>query len=153
MTEILFYHLVRARLETVLPDLLEKTLVKGWKAVVRAGSRDRVEALDTHLWTYRDETFLPHGAGAPDDAMSARQTIWLTEGDATPNDADIVFLVDGAAQAVDGLERFVRCVTIFDGQDDAAVADARTFWTAAKDAGHDVTYWKQSESGRWEKQA
>ena len=39
MTEILFYHLERAALESVLPGLLEKSLERGWKAVVRAGAR------------------------------------------------------------------------------------------------------------------
>ena len=153
MTEILFYHLERARLEGVLPELLEKTLAKGWKAVVRAGSRERVEALDSHLWSYRDASFLPHGAGAADDKVTARQPVWLTDGDETPNAADVLFLVDGAVQPTDGLDKFVRCVTIFDGGDEAAVADARSFWKASKDAGHDITYWKQSAQGRWEKQA
>jgi len=152
MTEIFFYHLERARLEGVLPELLEKTLVKGWKAVVRAGSRERVEALDGHLWSYRDESFLPHGAGVGDDKASERQPVWLTDDEDTPNGADVLFLVDGATQIVDGLEKFVRCVTIFDGGDETAVADARIFWKAAKDVGHDVTYWKQSAQGRWEKQ-
>jgi len=152
MTEILFYHLERARLETVLPDLLEKTLAKGWKAVVRAGSRMRVEALDGLLWTYRDDAFLPHGTGSMEDALARMQPIWLTDAEEIPNQAEVLFLVDGAEQPADSLAHFTRCVTIFDGQDDDAVALARSFWKAAKDAGHDVTYWKQSEGGRFEKQ-
>jgi DNA polymerase-3 subunit chi len=150
MTEILFYHLERASLETVLPGLLEKTLERGWKAVVRAGSRERVEALDGHLWTYRDDSFLPHGAGKSD---GERQPVWLTDGDDVPNAADVLFLVDGAEAEPSSLARFTRCVTIFDGGDAEAVAAARSFWTAAKTAGHDATYWKQSDSGRWEKQS
>ena len=153
MTEILFYHLERARLEGVLPELLEKTLAKGWRAVVRAGSRERVDALDGHLWSYRDESFLPHGAGAVDDKTSSHQPVWLTDGDETPNAADVLFLVDGASQKPEGLDKFIRCVTIFDGGDETAVADARSFWKGSKEAGHDVTYWKQSAQGRWEKQA
>ena len=61
MAELLFYHLERSTLDAVLPQLLEKTLARGWKAVVRAGSDERVQALDAHLWTYRDDAFLPHG--------------------------------------------------------------------------------------------
>lgn len=150
MTEVLFYHLERARLESVLPGLLEKTLERGWKAVVRAGSRERVEALDGLLWTYRDESFLPHSAGGEN---SERQPVWLTETDEVPNAADILFLVEGAAAEPQSLSEFTRCVTIFDGGDTEAVERARAFWKAVKAAGCDATYWKQSESGRWEKQA
>lgn len=148
MTEILFYHLERASLETVLPGLLEKTLERGWKAVVRAGSRERVEALDGLLWTYRDDSFLPHGAGGD----GARQPVWLTDADDVPNEADVLFLVDGGYAAPSALGAFTRCVMIFDGGDEAAVAVARAFWKETKAAGHEATYWKQSESGRWEKQ-
>ncbi|MEQ1930040.1 MAG: DNA polymerase III subunit chi [Parvularculaceae bacterium] len=152
MPEILFYHLERASLESVLPGLLEKTLERGWKAAVRASSRERVEALDGLLWTYRDDSFLPHGAGG-DAALALRQPIFLTDGTDTPNGADVLFLVDGAAAEIAEIGEFVRGGTIFDGGDEAAVAGARAFWKSARDAGLDATYWKQADSGRWEKQA
>lgn len=148
MTEILFYHLERASLESVLPGLLEKTLERNWKAVVRAGDRARVEALDELLWTYRDDAFLPHAAAGD----GARQPIWLTDGEDAPNGADVLFLVDGAP-VPETLTQFSRCVLIFDGRDEDALARARDFWKQAKAAGHDATYWKQSPAGRWEKQA
>ena len=149
MTEVLFYHLERGSLEDVLPGLLEKTLERGWKAVVRTGSRERVERLDNFLWVYRDESFLPHASGGEAEG----QPVWLTDGDDTPNNPDLLFLVDGANADADGLDEFVRCVKIFDGRDDDALGQARQFWKAAKAAGHDATYWKQSPEGRWEKQA
>ncbi len=152
MTEILFYHLESARLENVLPDLLEKTLAKNWKAVVRVGSRERLGALDAYLWTYKDEAFLPHSASAASEEEAARQPIWLTTGAEVPNGAEVLFLVDGGDLAIEELDQFVRCVTIFDGAQDAAVAGARIFWKAARDAGHEATYWRQSEVGRWERQ-
>ncbi len=40
MTEIRFYHLTRATLETALPQMLEKTLERGQRAVVRVGSQE-----------------------------------------------------------------------------------------------------------------
>jgi DNA polymerase-3 subunit chi len=151
MAEVLFYHLERASLESVLPGLLEKTLERGWKAVVRASSRERVEALDGLLWTYREDSFLPHGSGG-DAAFAARQPVFLTDGEENPNCAEVLFLVDGAAARAQELSEVVRCVTIFDGGDAEAVAGARAFWKSAKEAGHDTTYWKQADSGRWEKQ-
>lgn len=151
MTEVWFYHLERARLEKVLPDLLTRTLERGWKAVVRVGSRERAEALDGHLWTFDDESFLPHGSEG--EAHAERQPIYLTTGTEIPNAADVLFLVDGAVGDPDKLTAFTRCMTIFDGTDEEAVASARAFWKAVKAAGLDAAYWRQSAEGRWEKQA
>lgn len=150
MTEILFYHLERASLDSVLPGLLEKTLERGWKAVVRCGSRDMVTRLDEILWTYNDESFLPHSSGKE---AAAEQPVWLTDSADMPNGANLLFLVDNASAQTCELGSLTRCVTIFDGGDENAVSAARAFWKDVKAAGHDATYWKQSPQGRWEKQA
>lgn len=147
--EILFYHLEHTSLERALPDLLEKSLERGWCAVVQAGSDERLEALNSALWTYREDSFLPHGTAS--DGAPERQPIYLTTGEGNPNGASIRFLVDGA-EAGD-LSGYERAVHLFDGRDEAAVAHARGQWAAARDAGHDVTYWCQNEGGKWEKKA
>ena len=149
MTEVLFYHLEHQPLERVLPSLIEKTLQRGWRAVVQAGSEERVEALDTLLWTYRDESFLPHGTKRDGDAQA--QPVFLTTTTDNPNGASVRFLVDGA-EASD-ITAYTRVVYLFDGRDAAALDAARTNWRAAKSSGADVTYWQQSIEGRWEKKA
>lgn len=148
-TEVLFYHLERTPLERVLPELLEKTLARGWRAVVQSGSQERLDALDTSLWTYREDSFLPHGMAG--DNVPEQQPVYLTTGSDTPNEATVRFLVDGAE--ADDLAPYERVVHLFDGRDDEAVARARTQWTSARDAGHEVTYWQQSEQGKWERKA
>ena len=148
MTEVYFYHLEQSPLERVLPDLLEKTLERGWKAVVRAGSPERVEALNDQLWAYGRATFLPHGSKP--DGEEARQPIWLTEAEENPNGAAILFLVDGAdTEAVSG---YTRVCDIFDGNDEEALAAARARWKRAKDAGHTMAYFQQ-DGARWVKKA
>ena len=149
MTELMFYHLERSSLEVVLPQLLEKTLARGWRAVVRSGTEERLKALDAHLWTYRDDSFLPHGVAGHETDVD--QPILLTTATGKPPDAAVLFAVDGAAP--DGLEAYERCVLMFDGRDAEAVAAARGHWKAAREAGHDVTYWQQTPQGRWEKKA
>lgn len=147
--EVLFYHLERQPLERILPSLLEKTIERGWRAVVHSGSPERLEALDTALWTYRDEAFLPHGT--KQDGHSEHQPIYLTCGEDIPNGAGVRFLVDGAG--TDKFEGFARIVYLFDGHDREAVQHARDQWKAAKAAGCSVTYWQQNEDGRWQKRA
>ena len=149
MTEVLFYHLEPFPLERVLPPLLEKTLERGWRAVVQAGSAERVEALDNHLWTYREESFLPHGSAR--DGNSADQPIFLTADEGNPNGAQVRFLVDGAQCAE--FKDYTRMVVMFDGRDEEARAQARSQWKTARDQGCAVTYWQQSPDGRWEKKA
>jgi DNA polymerase-3 subunit chi len=116
---------------------------------VQAGSEERVAALDTLLWTYAEDSFLPHGTQR--DGTAPEQPVYLTAGEANPNGATVRFLVDGAE--IGALTGYARIVYLFDGRDADAVARARTQWKAAKDAGCEATYWQQSPEGRWEKRA
>ncbi len=149
LTEVRFYHLTKKPLERALPELLEKVLARGWRAVVMAGSEERVEALNTLLWTYGDRSFLPHGSAR--DGHPEEQPVWLTVADENPNGAEVLILTDGAASAA--VPDYSMCCELFDGRDEAAVAAARERWSAYKAAGHALTYWQQTERGGWEKKA
>ncbi len=148
-TEILFYHLERQTLERALPRLVEKSLERGWRAVVRVGSAERLEALDHALWTYRDDSFLPHSRDGGGDV--ANEPVVLTGANANPNAADVLFAVDRAG--IDERAGYARVVYMFDGRDPDAVAEAREVWKAVRDAGEPGTYWQQTGEGRWEKKA
>ena len=146
MTEILFYHLRGQSTEGVLPLLLEKSLERGWRVVVQADSEERIEALDAHLWTFRDDSFLPHGTWR--DAQSSLQPILLTVNEDNPNGAAVRFLLDGSCLPSDAAA-YERIVLLFDGADPDAVEAARARWADAKQNGFDVTYWQADEQGHW----
>ena len=150
MTEMLFYHLEHQPLERVLPTLLEKSLERGWRVVVQASSEERIEALDAHLWTFRDDSFLPHGTWREAEARS--QPILLTVNPDNPNGATVRFLIEGAMIPEDA-EAYQRIVLIFDGEDPEAVAGARARWSEGKAQGFEVAYWQTDERGRWQKMA
>lgn len=147
MTEVWFYHLERSAAEPVVAELLEKTLARGWRAVVRGPDRGVLESLDKALWDWRPESFLAHGFD--DDADAPRQPILLTDGEGRANAAEAVFLLDGAPTG--DLDAYQRCMAVFDGGDAEAVERARALWKASLAAGRDVSYWRQGESG-WRKQ-
>jgi DNA polymerase-3 subunit chi len=147
--EVLFYQLERQQLDQVLPGLLEKTLERGWRAVVQVGGDERLEAIDALLWTYAEDSFLPHGTAR--DGFSDQQPVFLTASEANPNGAAVRFFVDGADGTA--LSGYARIVYLFDGRDEDARLKARAQWTRAKAAGHAVTFWQQNERGRWEKKA
>jgi DNA polymerase III subunit chi len=150
MTEFLFYHLRRQPTEQVLPALIEKSLERGWRVVVQASSEERVDALDAHLWTFRDDSFLAHGTFR--EATAAEQPVLLTARDHNPNAATVRFLIDRAPVPEDA-ERYDRVVLLFDGEDEDALAEARQHWQAAKARGFAVTYWQSDENGRWQRRA
>ncbi|MGH1574432.1 DNA polymerase III subunit chi [Methylobacterium sp. P31] len=150
MTEILFYHMQRQPLEKVLPNLVERSLDRGWQAAIQAATEERLQALDDHLWTYSDESFLPHGTDREPDAAS--QPVVLTLRDVNPNAASIRFLVEGADLPPDA-GQYERICILFDGTDQDALLRAREQWRQAKDAGYTVAYWQQDDSGRWNKKA
>lgn len=154
MSEVLFYHLERRGLDDVLPGLVEKTLERGWRALIRAESADRAGAIDALLWTYNDQTFLPHAQLGDGDA--ARQPVLITVEEGNPNSAQLLFLVGGATAPdwnSETTKAFARVVILFDGRDSDALAAARAAWKDARGSGHDVTYWKETPSGKWEKQS
>jgi DNA polymerase-3 subunit chi len=152
MTETLFYHLERRSLEEILPGLVEKSLQRGWRAAIKTDSAERSDALDTLLWTYDDQSFLAHAQQGDGDA--AAQPVLITVEEGNPNSAEIFFYVGGAMPGDwDSLKGLARVVLLFDGRDADALAQARAAWKEAKTAGHDVTYWKETPGGKFEKQS
>lgn len=149
MTEILFYHLTVSTLEDALPGLLERSVSRGWRAVVQTASEERRNSLDTALWTFRDDSFLAHGLDTEPNA--SEQPILLTTGGENGNDAQIRFLVEGAAPP--DFSPYERGVLMFDGHDEAQLSAARGYWRDLKAQGHEVTYWQQTEDRRWERKA
>jgi DNA polymerase-3 subunit chi len=154
MTEVLFYHLQDMTLESVLPPLLEKSLERGWRVVVQSTSQERADALDAHLWTYRDDSFLPHAIWRGGDAARAGdaldQPIVLAVEEGNPNRANVRFLIDSAALPAD-TGAYDRVVLVFNGDDGDALAAARSAWTDCKTRGFEVTYWQADERGRWQR--
>ena len=149
MTDVGFYHLQKTPLERALPKLLERALERGMRALVVAGSKERVEHLNAALWTYDPASFLPHGAAGEGDPES--HPIWLADHDTEANGATLLVLVDGADSTRQG--EFERVIDMFDGADPEAVSAARRRWKTLKDAGHQLTYWQQTDRGGWEKKA
>ena len=146
--EAWFYHLERGSIDEALPELLEKTLARGWRACVRSTDADMIDHLDDWLWAYRDDSFLAHGrAGEPN---ANRQPILLTAGEANENAAEALFILDEPPGDLAGYE---RCIVLFEGREDEALARARRLWSTYKTAGSAVTYWKQQESRGWARQA
>ena len=147
MSRVDFYHLQSQTLETVLPKLLEKAYETKKSIVLRIGNEERVEFLNGLLWTYSDQSFLPHGSKK--DGNAELQPIWLTSSTDNPNMASFLFLVDGASASVEEVAQFERVFNVFDGNVQNALLQARSFWKELKSEGINCLYWQQDEKGSW----
>ena len=148
LCEVWFYQLERTAIDQALPELLERTLARGWRALVRFENEDRLAHMDSWLWTWRDDAFTPHGQAT--EPQAERQPILLSLTGENVNRAQVLFLVDGS-EAGD-ISPYERCIVLFDGRDPDALANARRRWPEFKTAGYPVSYWRQTERG-WEKQS
>jgi len=150
MAEVFFYHLTESTLDEALPTLVEKSIARKWRAVIQSGGEKVRDDLDALLWSYRTDSFLPHGRDG--DERPADQPVFLTVSPDNPNGAQIRFLVDGAMPP-DDLAGYNRVVLMFDGLDEQALHEARGHWKALKAESHDLAYYKQKPDGGWEKAA
>ena len=148
MSRIDFYHLQRQSLVEILPKLLQKVLSSDKRAFIKVGSSDEAEKLNTALWTYDEESFLPHGSKK--EGFAAQQPVWLDIADNNANGAEFLFLVNGAEIESDKINEFERVINIFDGKEEKALQQARNLWIKYKEAGNEVHYWQQTASGKWE---
>ena len=147
MTEVRFYHMEHSTLEIALPALLTKAITQG-NVVVKSDTAQNVESLNTHLWTFNPNSFLPHGSAK--DGHAENQPIWLTDQDENPNEAKILILTHGSESKE--IKNYDLCCEMLNGNDENAVAQARIRWKAYKDDGFEITYWQQGQNG-WEKKA
>ena len=151
--EVLFYCLEQKSLEDVLPGLLERTCERGWRAIVRVDSPERMNALDLHLWTYSEQSFLAHGT--PETGFASRQPVYLTTGDENPNGAKVLFLAGTVVPSQWPAAKFAgidRIVVLFDGLNPELRNAAYISWRTAVDAGHRAAFWKQNAAGKWEQE-
>lgn len=150
MSRIDFYHLKKQSLDSVLPVLLQKAYTTGKRIMVKT-TEDTVETVNESLWTYNDESFLPHGSKK--DGFAEEQPIYITSADENQNGAGFLFLINGTECDCKQAERFERIFNIFDGNSDAALKQARRLWKMYKDADFEVCYWQQTPEGKWEQKA
>ncbi len=144
--DVAFYHLHANHLAKSLPRLLEKILSTGQRCVLVAGSQERVEALNSLLWTYAQGSFLPHGCA--EDGYAEQQPIWLTTQFENPNDASVLVSTDG--MGIKETPSILRYLDVFDGTDDASLRAARMRWKQHQARGDTLTYWQQDEAGQWQ---
>ncbi len=148
MNRIDFYHLQKNSLDDVLPKLLTKAYETGKRIKVMVGTPERVDFINSQLWIFEDESFLPHGTKK--DGFASAQPIYISADDDNPNNSEFLFLVDGAMMDFENLSSFERVFNIFDGNIEDSLQTARDYWKQLKNSGAELHYWQQNTLGKWE---
>ena len=60
MTQIIFYSTAPLQVENTLFALIEKSLEKGYKSLLLFQDKEKCSVIDEKLWTYKQNSFLPH---------------------------------------------------------------------------------------------
>jgi DNA polymerase IIIc chi subunit len=101
---------------------------------------EEIEALDQHLWTFRDEVFLPHESWWPGKTLlDAEARILLVASDELPRDGepgearDILLQLAPVPHAV--ARRFETVIDVVDHGDDVRLAASRARYKAWVDDG------------------
>ena len=148
MIRVDFYHLQKAPLEHVLPKLCEKAYATGKRIKILLGNEERVEFINSLLWTYVEDSFLPHGSKK--DGFVESQPIFISTSEENENQAHLLILADGATPSLDVLSQYERILNIFDGNDENALNRARAYWKEIKALNGELHYWQQNERGAFE---
>lgn len=147
MTEIRFYHLRTKTAEQALPEILMKAIDGGRRVVVKTPDEKAAAGLNDYLWVYNPDAFLPHGM--KNDGHAASQPVWITAGDDNPNNANVLITTGGAVP--EAPENYSLCCEMLEDRETGQIAAARQRWTSYKERGFTLTYWQQTDRGRWEK--
>ncbi len=148
MTDIRFYHLERQSLEQILPSLVTKALSNDHRIIIKTADDAQTQHLNNHLWSFDQNSFLPHGTKK--EGHAEHQPVWITSEEENPNNADVLILTGGAT--TENMKEFTLCCEMLNGNDSEAVTAARAQWKIYKEAGHEITYWQQGAKG-WEKKS
>jgi DNA polymerase-3 subunit chi len=137
-----FYHLESSPIDRVLPSICDKILATGKRLLIVAEASE-LATLDDLLWTYSNDSFLPHARRErPNPEL---QPILLSDTPEPLNGATNIALGDGRWR--EEALGFARTFYLFGS---AQLGPARTAWRALKgNEAVEPRYWKQDERGKW----
>ena len=86
-----------------------------------------------------------------DEPMADQQPVLLSSKAAASEGVDCVFLIDGEEMEI--TDQTQRCIVMINGRSQDDIGRARKLWKRLKDAGETLSYWQQTDRGKWEKKA
>ena len=147
MTLISFYHPQKHLLDQAVFTLLHKSYRAGKRALVLIETKDRLQYIDTMLWSYDANSWLPHGSDGGEDCVE--HPILLSTEDINRNEAQYLFLLDGMRSSK--IKDYDRCFELYN---ESLGLSAEQAWETLRtfvNSENEISYWFQNKSGSWEK--
>ncbi|MHA1558942.1 MAG: DNA polymerase III subunit chi [Alphaproteobacteria bacterium] len=145
--QITFYQLTVSPFEKVLPKILEKICCEGKRAVILCDSEERVSFIDSFLWTYSKDEFLPHGTKKTPFKTHTRHPVWITCDFENPNNSEVLIVTNGFV--LDSPCDFTRCLDLFDGKNSLSIEKAHERMSLYQKNAYECKYYYQAENGLW----
>lgn len=148
MSELRIYHLTVQSVKDGLPGLITTALGRDLRCHIYVPDALMAEDICDHLWTYQQDSFVPHGTKK--DGFESHQPVWISPDLENPNDADVRFVMAGADIAPDGLNHMDLTCVLFDESDTNARQKTRRLWAESDGMDNiDRIYYRQDENGQW----
>jgi DNA polymerase-3 subunit chi len=137
MTEVLFVQTSASRMEMRACEIAEESYAQGRRLQIIALDQEQAERLDDLLWTFKPDTFIPHGlwVGSPDEP--AQPVVVTTRKEAVEGMDSLLMMGYGEVDLVGQFSHAFHLVLV-DNED--RLDGSRRYWTLLKDAGFSLRH-------------
>lgn len=143
VTEFSFYALKNTTIEKTLPKLLEKIYNSGFKVHILCQDDEQLKTLDSTIWTFSSNAFVPHGSIFDAPHTYPDHPIFLSTSETIVNNATIFLSLKPVL-----VKDFNKVIYFFDLYKDNASEFEKIYVSLKSEK---PTYWQQTENGGWEK--
>ena len=147
MTQIIFYSSAPLRVENTLFTLIEKSLEKGFKSLLLFLDKENCSAIDEKLWTYKQNSFLPHLSECEEISNEIDIPIYLTTKNENPYEAELLFSIDGSIP--DNINNLERLIIIIDANDKILLEKYKKYYLDINKKFEDIVFYKSDDDGKW----
>lgn len=146
MSKITFYQVMNDELIKSSCKILEKCYHNNLKTFVEVADDETKRVLNKNLWTFAQKSFVPHGSD--EDPLPEEQPIYISSNEKCPINATCLMLIGKYRMDIGN---FDRILVMIDGNNDQDVKNAKSMADNFNNLGHEVEYYKQNDSGSWQK--
>ena len=146
MSEIYFYNTSSRDFLRDITLLIERLYLLEHKVIVLCPDNNVSAIVDDYLWSYKDESFLPHSIA--DQDHSELDSIIISSHQLNLDFYKILIVFKGSSISFDYSNNFEKVYYFFDDNSNDEREIARTLWKEAKKSGTKCKYWQVQEN-KW----
>ena len=139
MTEVLFVEVTASRLELKACEIAEGFYARGTRLQIIAADQEQASRLDDLLWTFRPDSFVPHGILEGDRDDPSLPVIITTRQAQEPGIRNLLMLDHCSPELVAQFPQAIHLVVV---DDHARRESSRRYWVQLRKAGFTLRHQK-----------